>query len=81
MNPKNIFIAVASVIGLGGILTIAGMATSWWISIEVANQLAAAGIVPEHEVEAVKTQVGQNTKDIVRVESKAERIAQILMED
>jgi hypothetical protein len=81
MNPKNIFIAVASVIGLGGILSIAGMAGAWWIQVEVKRQLAGAGIVPEHEVEAVKTQVGQNTKDIVRVESKAERIAQILMED
>jgi len=85
MNPKNILITVASVMGLGFILTVLGVAASAWIKAEVttqvAEQLASAGIVPDHEVEAIETQVGQNTKDIVRVESKAERIAQILMED
>ena len=48
-------------------------------------QLAEAGIVPVATVTAIETRVdGLETlhgKDIVRVESKAELIAQILMED
>lgn len=85
MNPKNIFIAVVSVVGLGGILTLFSMAGAWWINGEVKAQLAQAGIVPEATVTALDTRVANleviHGKDIDRVESKAERIAQILMED
>lgn len=81
MNAKNIIIGVASVMGLGLMLTILGMAASLWISKEVGTQLAAAGIVPASEVAAIKDDVQENADDIIRVESKAERIAQILMED
>ena len=81
MNPKNIFITVASVDGLGGLLTLVSMAAQHWIQIEVAAQLAKAGIVPASHVASIEKDVGQNTKDIERVDSKAERIAEILMSD
>ena len=81
MNPKNILIGIVSVMGLGLLLTITGMAMKLWISIEVGNQLANAGIVPDHEVAAIDARVTDNTEDIVRVETKAEQIARILMED
>jgi len=81
MNPKNILIGVVSVMGLGLLLTILGMAAKLWIQIEVKTQLAGAGIVPDHEVAAIDARVTGNTEDIVRVESKAEQIARILMED
>jgi len=81
MNPKNILIGVVSVAGLGLLLTITGMALKLWIQVEVKNQLANAGIVPDHEVAAIDARVTGNTEDIVRVESKAEQIARILMED
>lgn len=85
MNAKNIIIGVASVMGLGLLLTITGMAASSWIKAEVATQIAdqllSAGIVPDHEVAAIDARVTGNTEDIVRVESKAEQIARILMED
>jgi len=85
MNPKNLFITIASVIGLGGLLTVLGMATAWWINNEVATQLAGAGIVPSSKVEALETRIdGLETlhdKDVTRVETKAEAIARILMED
>ena len=85
MTPRNIIIGVASTVGLGLLLTIIGMAGAWWISGEVAAQLKAKNIVPETTVEAVITRVENleviHGTDIVRVESKAERIAQILMEE
>ena len=65
----------------GGGVAIALMAAQFWISVEVGEQLAAAGIVPASEVAAIKDDVEENAEDIIRVESKAERIAQILMED
>ena len=85
MNPKTIFWGVTSVMGLGLLLTITGMAASSWIkdevSLQVGKQLAEAGIVPDHEIAAIDTRVSENTKDIDRVETKAEQIARILMED
>ena len=80
MNPKNLFITAASVVGLGGLLTLLAMAMTFWIQQEVSAQLADAGIVPASHVASIETAVGQNAKDIERVDSKAERIAQILME-
>lgn len=64
--------------GLG--ITILGFAMQFWISLVVASQLADAGIVPAADVQANTIRSKQNTKDIERVDSKAERIAQILME-
>lgn len=81
MNAKNIIIGVASVMGLGLLLTILGMAASLWISKEVGAQLASAGIVPASEIAIMEGDIKENADDIIRVESKAERIAQILMED
>ena len=81
MNPKNLFITAASVVGLGGLLTLLAMAMTFWIQQEVAVQLSAAGIVPMSEVEAIKEDVMDNTDDINRVEDKAEAIARILMSD
>ena len=81
MNAKNTIIGVASVMGLGLMLTILGMAASSWISTEVGDQLASAGIVPASTIDAIADDVQENADDIIRVESKAERIAQILMED
>ena len=66
----------------GGVgLAILAMAIQFWISVNVKSQLAEAGIVPQSEVAAIKDDVQENADDIVRVEDKAERIAQILMED
>ena len=57
----------------------------FWISINVKSQLKDAGIVPASHVAALDTRIegleGLHDKDITRVESKAERIAQILMEN
>ena len=84
MNPKNIFIGVASVVGLGGILTLMGMAGAHWIQLEVSSQLASAGIVPRSDITAIETNIDSveeiHEKDITRVEEKAEAIARILME-
>jgi hypothetical protein len=85
MNPKNILITVASVLGLGGVLTLFGMAGAWWIDQEVSNQLASAGIVPASDVVALDTRIANledlHDKDVNRVETKAEAIARILMEN
>lgn len=76
---------IAATAGLGLILVVLGMAGRWWISTEVADQLAAAGIVPQSDVDAIVTRIDSlehlHEKDVIRVEDKAERIAQILMED
>jgi hypothetical protein len=72
---------IALFFATGGGVAILLMAAQQWISIEVGSQLADAGIVPAAEVAAIKDDVQENADDIVRVESKAERIAQILMED
>lgn len=77
INPKTIALFFVS----GGGVAIALMAAQFWIAKEVATQLAAAGIVPAHEVAAIKDDVEENAEDIVRIESKAERIAEILMSD
>jgi len=82
MNAK----AVAAWILGGGVgVAILGFAMQFWISINVASQLKDAGIVPVSTVTALDTRLegleALHDKDIVRVESKAERIAQILMED
>ncbi|HNP65793.1 MAG TPA: hypothetical protein PKH39_17810 [Woeseiaceae bacterium] len=85
MNPKNIFLTVLSVAGVGVILTMAGMAAMWWISVEVAGQLQSAGIVPVAKVDALNTRVENleslHEKDTNRIETKAEKIAEILMND
>jgi len=77
MNPKTIALFFAT----GGGVAILLMAAQFWISLEVASQLADAGIVPASHVAGIEKDVSQNAKDIERVDSKAERIAQILMED
>jgi len=72
-------------LGGGAGLAILGFAMQFWISINVSSQLKEAGIVPVATVDALDTRIGGleglHDKDIIRVESKAERIAQILMED
>jgi hypothetical protein len=89
MNPKAI---AAWVLGSGVGLAIIAAAMQMWISMNVAAQLKDAGIVPVSTVTAISTRVGtletlhasdneETHKDIERVETKAERIAQILMED
>lgn len=89
MNPKEI---AAWVFGSGLVIAILAAAMQFWISGNVASQLEAAGIVPQSTVTAISTRVDnledlhvadteETHKDIERVESKAERIAQILMED
>ena len=78
MNPKAI---AAWVVGSGVGLTILGLAFKMLVSMEVASQLADAGIVPASHIDGIEKDVTQNAKDIERVDSKAERIAQILMED
>lgn len=66
----------------GGVgLAILAMAIQFWISLNVAGQLADAGIVPKAEIAIMQGDIEENADDIVRVESKAERIAQILMEE
>ena len=77
LTPKAIALFFVS----GGGVAIAVMAAQFWISNEVASQLADAGIVPASHVAGIEKDVSQNAKDIERVDSKAERIAQILMED
>jgi hypothetical protein len=82
MNAK----AIAAWILSGGVgITILAFAMQFWISLNVKAQLKEAGIVPVATVTALETRVEGleviHGKDIVRVESKAERIAQILMED
>jgi len=85
MNKKVIMWIVGSVLGGGICLTILGLAMQQWISTEVGAQLAAAGVVPASTVTALDVKVtgldAKHEKDITRVESKAERIAQILMEE
>jgi len=81
MNPKNLFITAASVVGLGGLLTLLAMAMTFWIQQEVSAQLADAGIVPAHKIEAIEEDVQDNTDDIDRERSRIERIAQVLMEE
>ena len=82
---NKILIWVGGILGGGLGLAILGFAMQFWISINVASQLAKAGIVPEADVAALDTRIGGleglHDKDINRVESKAERIAQILMEN
>lgn len=85
MSPKNLFITVASVIGLGGITALLSMAMMWWIDQAVSEQLSSAGIVPRSDITAIETRIDGlevlHDKDVSRVETKAEAIARILMED
>jgi hypothetical protein len=82
MNAKTI---AAWILGGGVGVTILAAAMQFWISMNVQAQLAGAGIVPESTVTAIQTRVenleAEHDGDILRVESKAERIAQILMEE
>lgn len=85
MNKKMLMWVVGSIGGGGVALAVLAMALQFWISTEVGVQLEAAGIVPASTVTALDTRVDnlevEHEDDIDRVESKAERIAQILMED
>ena len=78
MNAKAI---AAWILGGGVGITILGFAMQFWISLVVSSQLANAGIIPATEWVEEKGKIKTNTEGIIRVESKAERIAQILMED
>ena len=78
MNAKSI---AAWILGGGVGITILGFAMQFWISLVVSSQLSNAGIIPATEWVEEKGKIKANTEDIIRVESKAERIAQILMED
>jgi len=82
MNAKAI---AAWILGGGVGVTILGFAMQFWISINVAAQLADAGIVPASTVTALDTRVegleAIHDKDISRVERKAEKIAEILMSE
>jgi len=82
MNARTI---AAWILG-GGVgiaigIAILALAAQQWISIEIGSQLEGAGITPKTEIVEMKGDIEDNAEDIVRVESKAERIAQILMED
>jgi hypothetical protein len=76
-TPKQVILFFLS----GGGVVICLMAAQFWISVEVGKQLASAGIVPEAEIAIMQGDIEENADDIIRVESKAERIAQILMEE
>ena len=78
MNAKVI---AGWILGGGLGITILGLALKMVIALEVAGQLAAAGIIPEADFAIAQGDILENAEDIVRVESKAERFAQILMED
>ena len=77
LTPK----AIALFFLTGGGVAVFLMAAQHFIQLEVAEQLLSAGIVPASHIAAIEEDVQDNTDDIVRVENKAERIAQILMED
>ncbi len=79
MNPTTRTVLTWLGGGLG--LAILGFAMQFWISINVASQLKDAGIIPELDFAIAQGDILENAEDIIRVESKAERIAQILMED
>jgi len=76
LTPKAIILFFLT----GGGVAIALMAAQFWVAQEVAEQLLSAGIVPASHIAAIEEDVQDNTDAIIRVESKAERIAQILME-
>lgn len=83
-TPKKIATWVITIIVALGGLAVVGMAAQWWIQREVSAQLAEKGVISTSDYEKLDTRVdGLETlheKDVVRVEGKAERIAQILME-
>ena len=66
----RIIITVVSFFGAGVVLTILGLATKAYVAAEVANQLAAAGIVPEHEVAELRKDVETNASDIDGIETR-----------
>ena len=79
------------VISIGGLAVLA-MGIQWWIATNVSSQLAAAGLVPKSDITAINNRIDTangridaleklHEKDVTRVEDKAERIAQILMEE
>jgi len=72
---------IGGILGGGLGLAILGFAMQFWIAMNVASQLLAAGVVPKTEIDVMQGDIEENAEDIIRVESKAERIAQILMED
>lgn len=77
LTPK----AIALFFLTGGGVAIFLMAAQHWVQMEVAAQLANAGIVPASHIAAIEEDVQDNTDDIVRERDRIERIAQILMED
>ena len=82
MNAKAI---AAWILGGGVGMAILAAAMQWWISWNVSDQLTDADIVPASTMTAIETRVENletiHGTDILRVESKAERIATILLED
>lgn len=67
---KNAIIGVVLFLGSGFVLAILGLAAKAYIAGEVETQLAAAGIVPAHEVTAIKDDVAENTDDIDDIENR-----------
>jgi hypothetical protein len=63
-------IAAITFLGGGFVLAVLGLATKAYIAGEVASQLAEAGIVPAHEVAAIRTDVDDNTDDIDDIEDR-----------
>lgn len=61
---------VGSVLGGGLGLTILGLAAHAWIAAEIKAQLESAGVVPKHEVTAIKEDVAENAEDIDAIESR-----------
>ena len=52
-----------------------------YVQTVIAAELDAAGVARSGKIVEMDSSIKVNAKDILRVESKAERIAQILMEE
>ena len=72
----------AQVTVLGAVVVIlAGAYMEWRIATNVSAGLAAAGIVPESDIVAIEEDIDDLEKADVRMDSKIERIVDILLED
>lgn len=69
---------VGSILGGGVGLAVLGLAMSAWISAEVKTQLEDAGIVPKHEVTAIREDVDENAEDIKTIEDRWNRLVDAL---
>lgn len=67
---RNYVIGAVSFLGSGFLLAVLGLATKAYIADEVSEQLAAAGIVPKHEVAEIKKDVATNKDDIHEIENR-----------